>query len=104
MYDNYNTVLVSCIVRILDTCLIDLGVRSVSLWSAYFGFDAVTSIFVSVVTTVILLAVNTTWYHLGYVLAVLLLYGLASILLAYLTSLICTSQLAAFAVASGWQA
>ncbi len=44
------------------------------------------------------------WWHIGYLFVVLFLYGLASVLWAYMISLFAKSQLAAFAIAAGTQA
>lgn len=80
------------------------GVRSISLWSAYLGFDSIIVLAVSVISTIIFRGVTDIWYGLGYLFVVLCLYGIASILLSYVISLFAKSQLAAFAFAAGGQA
>ena len=80
------------------------GVKSVSLWSAYLLFDFANVLASSVLATIIFRAVNDSWYHLEYLFVVLLCYGLASTLFAYVLSLFSRSQLAAFAFVAGGQA
>ncbi|KAL8832809.1 MAG: hypothetical protein Q9170_004731 [Blastenia crenularia] len=80
------------------------GVRSISLWSAYVAFDFVIVLAISVVSVVIFRGVTDQWYHLEYLFVVLFCYGLASTLLSYVISLFARSQLAAFAIAAGYQA
>ncbi|KAL8691945.1 MAG: hypothetical protein Q9218_002927 [Villophora microphyllina] len=80
------------------------GVRSVCLWSAYTTFDFVTVLIVSLVSIIVFRGVSNQWYHLEYLFVVLFCYGLASTLLSYVISLFARSQLAAFAIAAGYQA
>ncbi|EEP78972.1 conserved hypothetical protein [Uncinocarpus reesii 1704] len=80
------------------------GVRSFPLWLAYLGFDSLIVLAVSVLVIVIFRAVSDTWFHLGYLFVVLLLYGIASTLFAYVVSILAKSQLAAFAFSAGAQA
>ncbi|KAL8961901.1 MAG: hypothetical protein Q9193_001617 [Seirophora villosa] len=80
------------------------GVRSVCLWSAYTTFDFIIVLAVSVVSVIIFRGVTDQWYHLEYLFVVLFCYGLASTLLSYVISLVARSQLAAFAIAAGYQA
>jgi ATP-binding cassette subfamily A (ABC1) protein 3 len=55
---------------------------------------------------IIILAASTpdNWWNIGYLFVVLFLYGMASLLWAYMISLVAKSQLAAFAIAAGSQA
>ncbi|KAL8947554.1 MAG: hypothetical protein Q9222_006177 [Ikaeria aurantiellina] len=80
------------------------GVRSICLWSAYTTFDFMIVLAVSVVSIIIFRGVTDQWYHLEYLFVFLFCYGLASTLLSYVISLYARSQLAAFAVAAGYQA
>ncbi|KAL8973521.1 MAG: hypothetical protein Q9197_002231 [Variospora fuerteventurae] len=80
------------------------GVRSICLWSAYTTFDFMIVLAVSVVSIIIFRGVTDQWYHLEYLFVVLFCYGLASTLLSYVISLVARSQLAAFAIAAGYQA
>ncbi|KAL8757044.1 MAG: hypothetical protein Q9184_004312 [Pyrenodesmia sp. 2 TL-2023] len=80
------------------------GVRSICLWSAYITFDFLIVLAVSVVSIIIFRGVTDQWYHLEYLFVVLFCYGLASTLLSYVISLFSRSQLAAFAIAAGYQA
>ncbi|KOS20037.1 ATP-binding cassette sub-family A member 3 [Escovopsis weberi] len=73
------------------------GVRPFPLWIAYIVFDF-TIVLVSSAFVVGLWAGLTNFQtHLEYVFVVLCLYGLASVLMAYLVSLFANSQLATFA-------
>jgi hypothetical protein len=49
-------------------------------------------------------AVPAAWWNLTFIWLCLFLYGLASILLSYVISLIAKSQLSAFAFSAGGQA
>ncbi|KAI9791584.1 MAG: hypothetical protein M1816_003670 [Peltula sp. TS41687] len=79
------------------------GVRSLPLWLAYLTFDFCFVLAVSTIAVIIFAAANSTWYHLGYLFVVFILYGLASTTLAYVISLFSKSQLAAFAFCAGGQ-
>ncbi|KAF3078410.1 hypothetical protein TWF569_000687 [Orbilia oligospora] len=80
------------------------GVRAGSLWIAYTLFDFMFILVISVVVTVILVASTSVWWNIGHLFAILLLYGLAAVLFAYIVSLLAKSQLAAFAMVSGYNA
>jgi ABC-type multidrug transport system ATPase subunit len=79
------------------------GVRGMSLWLAYLGFDFCIVVISSVLAIIIFIAVSDVWYHSEYLFVVFFLYGLCSTLLSYLVSLFSGSQLAAFAFAAGGQ-
>ncbi|KAK8159029.1 nod factor export ATP-binding protein I [Phyllosticta citrichinensis] len=80
------------------------GIRAAPLWVAYLAFDGCFVLLISAVVTVIYVGVSGAWYAPGYLFVVFFLYGLASVLLAYVVSLFVTSQLAAFAFMAGGQA
>ncbi|KAI5290921.1 hypothetical protein KEM54_000022 [Ascosphaera aggregata] len=80
------------------------GVRRLSLWLAYLAFDSIIVFFTNVLVIVIWVARSDIWYEPGYLFVVLFLYGIASVILAYIVSMFATSQLAAFAFAAGKQA
>lgn len=80
------------------------GVRALPLWLAYTAFDFISVLIISTVVMIIWAAATSGWYNLGYLFAVLMLYGLAAMQLVYVVSLVCRSQLAAFAFAAGGQA
>ncbi|KMU83259.1 ATP-binding cassette sub-family A member 7 [Coccidioides immitis H538.4] len=80
------------------------GVRSFPLWLAYLCFDSLIVLAVSVLVIIIFRGVSDTWYYPGYLFVVLLLYGIAATLFAYVISLLAKSQLAAFAFSAGAQA
>lgn len=80
------------------------GVRSLPLWLAYVSFDFLIVLAGSILSIAIFVGVSGAWYYPGYLFVVFFLYGLASILLAYVISLFARSQLAAFAFCAGGQA
>ncbi|RVD86672.1 uncharacterized protein DFL_004935 [Arthrobotrys flagrans] len=80
------------------------GVRAGSLWIAYTLFDFMFILVISVVVTVVLVASTSVWWNIGHLFAILMLYGLAAVLFAYIVSLLAKSQLAAFAMVSGYNA
>ena len=79
------------------------GVRSLPLWLSYTGFDFIFVLIASVLVIIIFRAVTHIFFGLGQLFVVLVLYGLSSILLAYVVSLFAKSQLAAFAVTAAYQ-
>jgi ATP-binding cassette subfamily A (ABC1) protein 3 len=80
------------------------GVRSLPLWVAYLSFDFII-VLVSSALCVIIFAVSlSVWYHIGYLFVVFMLFGLASIILAYIVSLFARTQLSAYAFAAAGQA
>ena len=81
------------------------GVRPFPLWFAYLLFDFIFVLIASAFVVIIFAATSgQAWWKLGYIFLILILYGIASILLAYTISLIAKSQLSAFAFAAGGQA
>ncbi|KAL7275518.1 hypothetical protein RUND412_001543 [Rhizina undulata] len=81
------------------------GVRVLPLWLAYVLFDFIAVLTISVVSVIIFVGtLPDGWYYVGYLFLVMMLYGLASINLAYVISLMAKSQLAAFAFTAGLQA
>ncbi|KAF2792643.1 P-loop containing nucleoside triphosphate hydrolase protein [Melanomma pulvis-pyrius CBS 109.77] len=80
------------------------GIRAAPLWLAYLSFDCIFVLLVSAVVTGILVGASSVWYSPGYLFVIFFLYGLTSILLSYIVSIIVTSQLATFAFAAGGQA
>lgn len=100
------------------------GIRAAPLWLAYLIFDFLFVLTVSAVVTGIFVGVSPIyirnrrsnghanqslqasgiWYAPGYLFVVFFLYGLTSILLCYVVSLVTNSQLACFATAAGGQA
>ncbi|KAJ0118236.1 bc transporter [Diaporthe amygdali] len=80
------------------------GIRAGPLWLAYLIFDFLFVLIVSAVVTGIFVGASGVWYAPGYLFVVFFLYGLTSILLCYVVSLVTNSQLACFATAAGGQA
>lgn len=81
------------------------GVRALPLWLAYMLFDLIPVLVVAAVSSAIMLTGGgDIWYNFGFFPVVIILYGIASILLAYNVSLVAKSQLSAFAFLAGGQA
>lgn len=80
------------------------GVRPFPLWIAYLTFDFIIALVASAILTAIWAGVSNIWYHIEYVFVVFFLYGLASILMAYVVSLFTKSQLATYAWSAAIQA
>ncbi|KAK9368495.1 hypothetical protein V1509DRAFT_646641 [Lipomyces kononenkoae] len=79
------------------------GLRVVPLWTAYLLFDAVLVLIGSIVCVIIFASTSPYWYGLGYLFTVMFLYGVASVLFAFVISLIASTQLAAFALTAAFQ-
>ena len=80
------------------------GVKPLPLWLAYTGFDFVIALAGAVISIALFVGLAPNlWYHVGYVFLIFLLYGLASILLAYNVSLVASNQLSAYAFTAGGQ-
>ncbi|KAJ2903935.1 hypothetical protein MKZ38_009099 [Zalerion maritima] len=80
------------------------GVRSLPLWLAYLLFDFSIALVSVVIVVIIWATLSEIWYHVAYIFPVLMLYSLASVLLSYVISLFCGSQLSAYAFTSAGQA
>lgn len=80
------------------------GVRPAPLWFAYLVFDWAVILVPTIMVVVIFSKLSDVWYNVYYLIAVLLLYNMSSILLAYIVSLYAQGQLGAFAIAAGFQA
>ncbi|KAK9351867.1 P-loop containing nucleoside triphosphate hydrolase protein [Lipomyces doorenjongii] len=79
------------------------GLRVLPLWAAYLLYDFCFALLASLILAGILPGTNSNWFGLGYLFTVLVLYGIASILLAFVISMIAKSQLAAFALTAAYQ-
>ncbi|KAI1073887.1 hypothetical protein F5B20DRAFT_586786 [Whalleya microplaca] len=80
------------------------GIRPEPLWLAHLLFDIFFVLVISIAVIGLFVGLSNVWYGPGFVFAVFALYGIAAILLAYVTSLFAKSQLMAFAFVAGWQA
>lgn len=90
--------------RLVRSLLYSNGVRALPYWLANTSFDFIIVLVWSALATIIFTAVTSIWYNVGYLFVVFFLYGLASILLAYVISLFSRSQLAAWSIAAAGQA
>ncbi|KAK0743794.1 hypothetical protein B0T18DRAFT_392508 [Schizothecium vesticola] len=79
------------------------GVRPLPLWLAHTLFDFLIVLASTAIVVGLLGGLSSVWYHVGYLFLIFLLYGLASILLAYNISLVSTNQLSAYAFTAGGQ-
>lgn len=79
------------------------GVRPFPLWVSYLLFDFCFAIVSAALVIIIWVAMSSIWYHIGYVYLIMVLYGIASILMAYVVSLFTKSQLATYAWAAALQ-
>lgn len=79
------------------------GVRPLPLWMAYLAFDFSIVLVSSAIAFALWAALSDIWYHVGYIFLILILYGLASILLAYCISLFTKTQLGAYASVALYQ-
>jgi len=80
------------------------GVRSLPLWLAYLIFDFLIVLVSSALSVAIFATASSAWYHVGYLFVIFALFGMASILLAYVVSLFARTQLSAYAFAAAGQA
>lgn len=80
------------------------GVRSLPLWTAYVAFDFIIVLLSSAIVTGLFAGLSNVWYHVPYLFVIFMLYGLASILFAYVISLFCGTQLSSYAFAAAGQA
>ncbi|KAK1827705.1 ATP-binding cassette sub-family A member 5 [Podospora conica] len=79
------------------------GVRPLPLWLAHTLFDFLIVLVSTALVVGLLGGLSEVWYNVGYLFLIFLLYGLASILLAYNISLVSTNQLSAYAFTAGGQ-
>ncbi|KAI8297426.1 ATP-binding cassette sub-family A member 3 [Colletotrichum sp. SAR11_59] len=80
------------------------GVRSLPLWLAYLAFDFIVVLASTALVTILWATLSNIWYHVGYIFLVFMLYGLTAILLAYVISLFCKTQLSTYAWVAAGQA
>ncbi|WYZ35651.1 hypothetical protein EsH8_X_000298 [Colletotrichum jinshuiense] len=80
------------------------GVRPLPLWMAYLAFDFIIVLASTALVTIIWAALSSIWYHIGYIFLIFMLYGLTAILLAYVISLFCKTQLSTYAWVAAGQA
>ena len=80
------------------------GVRSFPLWLAHVIFDFSIMLVSMAVVIIIWATMSNIWYHVAYLFPVFMLYAFGSVLLAYIISLFCGSQLSAYAITAAGQA
>ncbi|KAK3316118.1 P-loop containing nucleoside triphosphate hydrolase protein [Apodospora peruviana] len=79
------------------------GVRPLPLWLAYTAFDFIVVLTSSAIAAALFAGLAHLWYHVAYLFLIFILYGLASVLLAYNISLFANTQLSAYAFAAAGQ-
>ncbi|KAG8625868.1 hypothetical protein KVT40_006269 [Elsinoe batatas] len=79
------------------------GVRVLPLWTAYALFDFCFVLIISAACAIVYATIADQLYFSSYLFIIFMLYGLAAMLLSYVLCTFCKSQLAAFAVAAGYQ-
>ncbi|PNS14412.1 ATP-binding cassette sub-family A member 1 [Sphaceloma murrayae] len=79
------------------------GVRVLPLWTAYALFDLCFVLIVSAACAIVYATIADQIYFSSYLFLIFMLYGVAAMLLSYILCTFCKSQLAAFAVAAGYQ-
>jgi ABC-type multidrug transport system ATPase subunit len=80
------------------------GVRTLPLWLAYVVFDFSIVIVSSALAVILFAALSQVWWNVAYLFVIFMLYGLTSILLAYVISLFASNQLSAYAFTAAGQA
>ncbi|KAH8904454.1 P-loop containing nucleoside triphosphate hydrolase protein [Coniochaeta sp. PMI_546] len=80
------------------------GVRTLPLWMAYVVFDFSIVIVSSALAVILFAALSQVWWNVAYLFLIFMLYGLTSILLAYVISLFASNQLSAYAFTAAGQA
>ncbi|KAB5566658.1 P-loop containing nucleoside triphosphate hydrolase protein [Coniochaeta sp. 2T2.1] len=80
------------------------GVRTLPLWLAYVAFDFSIVIVSSALAVILFAALSQVWWNVAYLFLIFMLYGLTSILLAYVISLFASNQLSAYAFTAAGQA
>ncbi|CAE6450969.1 unnamed protein product [Rhizoctonia solani] len=78
------------------------GMTPAGLWLGHLLFDLPWVVLISTIVTVIFATVTSQFYALGVLWVVMVLYGIAGALFAYVVSTFVSSPLAAFAVAGGY--
>ncbi|KAL0934185.1 ABC transporter [Colletotrichum truncatum] len=80
------------------------GVRPLPLWLAYLAFDFIVVLASTTLVTILWATLSSIWYHVGFIFLIFMLYGLTAILLAYVISLFCKTQLSTYAWVAAGQA
>ncbi|CAE6457602.1 unnamed protein product [Rhizoctonia solani] len=78
------------------------GMTPAGLWLGHLLFDLPWVVLISTIVTIIFATVTSQFYALGVLWVVMVLYGVAGALFAYVISTFVSSPLAAFAVAGGY--
>lgn len=79
------------------------GVRPAALWLAYWTFDTILILLISIIATVLLSVATDVWFGLPYIFAVLLFYGMTSAIFSYIVSMFAPSPLSAWSLSAAFQ-
>ncbi|KAK4069218.1 hypothetical protein Trihar35433_5797 [Trichoderma harzianum] len=76
------------------------GVRTLPVWAAHVIFDFGIIIVPMILTAMIFVVSSNSWYNGGYLFPIFIFYGLTTIIVSYLFSLICDTAMATYAMTS----
>ncbi|KAL7816121.1 putative ABC transporter [Trichoderma gracile] len=76
------------------------GVRTLPVWVAHVIFDFGIILIPMILLATILVVSSDSWYHGGYLFPIFIFYGLTTIIVSYLFSLLCASPMATYAMTS----
>ncbi|KAF2121214.1 hypothetical protein BDV96DRAFT_609380 [Lophiotrema nucula] len=76
------------------------GIRPLPLWLSHLSFDGIVILIISVVGVALLSVSTPVWWGLGYLFAVMLLYGIVAALISYIISMFAKSPIAAWFLVS----
>ncbi|KAK7063610.1 hypothetical protein R3P38DRAFT_2492098 [Favolaschia claudopus] len=75
----------------------------VGMWLGHLAFDSIFTVIMATIVIIVFAAASNQFHGLGFFWLVIVLYGIAGALFAYMVSLIVSSPLAAFAAVAGYQ-
>ncbi|KAL6866739.1 P-loop containing nucleoside triphosphate hydrolase protein [Trichoderma novae-zelandiae] len=76
------------------------GVRTLPVWAAHVIFDLGIIVIPMILAAMIFVVSSDSWYNGGYLFPIFIFYGLTTIIISYLFSLICASPMATYAMTS----
>ncbi|RFU78546.1 abc transporter [Trichoderma arundinaceum] len=76
------------------------GVRTLPVWAAHLIFDFGIILVPMILAAMIFVVSSNSWYNGGFLFPIFIFYGLTTIIISYLLSLICASPMATYAMTS----
>ncbi|PTB64675.1 P-loop containing nucleoside triphosphate hydrolase protein [Trichoderma citrinoviride] len=76
------------------------GVRTLPVWAAHVIFDFGIIAVPMILAAMLLVVSSDSWYNGGYLFPIFIFYGLTTIIISYLFSLLCASPMATYAMTS----